>query len=76
MTKFKLNTKQIDHSSIKAASFEEYLRNGRVNVITLGQQPVKKQNYFDFDEPGGQQTSRLGSSTRNIFDNGDAANPL
>ena len=63
MTKFKLNTKQIDPFCVKYKSFDEYIKNSKINVVSLGVEPqkVKRNNFFDIEASNGQATSRHGS---------------
>ena len=66
MTKFKLNTKQIDPFCVKYQTFDEYIKNGKLNLITLSAEPpkAKRNNFFDIEANNGQATSRH-ASTRN-----------
>ena len=61
MTKFKLNIKQID-PFLQQKSFDDYIKNGKINVITLGIEApkAKRNNFFDIEANNGQVTSRHG----------------
>ena len=68
MTKFKLNTKQINPFFIKSQNFDEYLKANRVNIINLGvDKPLKR--FFDMQETSGQ-TSRHGPTSKNEIETG------
>ena len=78
MTKYKLNTKQIDPFCVKYQTFDEYLKNCKVNIINLGQEkPTKRQNFFEIsEETNGQATSRQGNNSRTFIEREMPANPL